>query len=184
MAQTEDPAVVLLVEKHAEYIVNLEKVRSSVVSIVASLGVSIARSCEALTCFVEVGFVCGSRLLSMYMVWCAPQEKETFEFVATEHLRMSGVYWGITALALMDRLHELDQEEILGFVNKCQHPSGGFGGNIGHDAHLLYTLSAVSRENPCTFSYHRLDPEKPLLSDFLTYAGGILAAIKTAQSRI
>ena len=28
-------------------------------------------------------------------------------------------------------------------VLKCQHSSGGFGGSERHDAHLLYTLSAL-----------------------------------------
>jgi len=33
--------------------------------------------------------------------------------------------------------------QVIGFVLSCQQENGGFGGNIGHDAHLLYTLSAV-----------------------------------------
>jgi prenyltransferase beta subunit len=40
-------------------------------------------------------------------------------------------------------LKDLPQEKIIDFVLKCQHENGGFSGNIGHDAHLLYTLSAV-----------------------------------------
>jgi hypothetical protein len=56
---------------------------------------------------------------------------------------MSGVYWGLTAMALLDRLDDMDAPRIESFVLACQHPSGGFGGNVGHDPHLLYTLSAV-----------------------------------------
>lgn len=71
------------------------------------------------------------------------QDTESFEFVATEHLRMSGIYWGITAMALMGRLDDMDNDKIVKFVIDCQSPSGGFGGNLQHDPHLLYTLSAV-----------------------------------------
>ena len=50
-------------------------------------------------------------------------------------------------------LNEMDKEEIVHYVVSCQHPNGtlpglsplegGFGGNVEHDPHLLYTLSAV-----------------------------------------
>jgi geranylgeranyl transferase type-2 subunit beta len=29
------------------------------------------------------------------------------------------------------------------FIKACQHPNGGFGGNIGHDAHITSTLYAL-----------------------------------------
>jgi hypothetical protein len=32
---------------------------------------------------------------------------------------------------------------VVDFVFSCQHECGGFGGNVGHDPHLLYTLSAI-----------------------------------------
>jgi len=68
---------------------------------------------------------------------------DTFEYYATEHLKMSGVYWGVMAMELLGARSRMDQARILEFVLACQHPNGGFGGNIGHDPHLLYTLSAV-----------------------------------------
>eukprot|EP00854_Cymbomonas_tetramitiformis_P028596 gene28596-35469_t len=43
---------------------------------------------------------------------------------------------------LLGRLDDMNKDEILSFVTECQHPCGGFGGNIKHDPHLLYTLSA------------------------------------------
>jgi prenyltransferase beta subunit len=50
----------------------------------------------------------------------------SFEFAVTQHLRMSGVYWGVTAMALMGRdlLSEMDSECIVDWVQKCQHESG------------------------------------------------------------
>ena len=60
-----------------------------------------------------------------------------------EHLTMSAYYWAICATKLITRDDVLDTKMILDFVVKCQHANGGFGGAIGHDPHLLYTLSAV-----------------------------------------
>jgi len=69
----------------------------------------------------------------------------TFEHVATEHLRMSGVYWGVAAMATLGRdlRTEMESDKLTEWVLSCQAPSGGFGGNVGHDAHVLYTLSAL-----------------------------------------
>uniref|UniRef100_A0A8B9EG54 protein geranylgeranyltransferase type II n=1 Tax=Anser cygnoides TaxID=8845 RepID=A0A8B9EG54_ANSCY len=61
----------------------------------------------------------------------------------SEYLRMSGVYWGLTAMDLMGQLHRMNKEEILHFIKSCQHECGGISASIGHDPHLLYTLSAV-----------------------------------------
>lgn len=61
----------------------------------------------------------------------------------TEYLRMSGIYWGLTALSLMGKLDKVDKQEVLDFVKKCQHENGGFAASLGHDPHLLYTLSAI-----------------------------------------
>ncbi len=73
------------------------------------------------------------------------QKKDNFEHWVTEHLRMSGLYWGLCALDMLNALDELGDEKkkIIAMVQHCQHENGGFGGNIGHDPHLLYTLSAV-----------------------------------------
>lgn len=62
----------------------------------------------------------------------------------TEFLRMSGIYWGVTALDLMDHLDKIDQDSIVEFIKKCQCTiSGGISPCEGHDPHVLYTLSAV-----------------------------------------
>ncbi|XP_057749487.1 geranylgeranyl transferase type-2 subunit beta 1-like [Arachis stenosperma] len=71
------------------------------------------------------------------------KRKDDFESVVMEHLRMNGAYWGLTALDLMGKLDVVDVNEVVSWVMSCQHDSGGFGGNVGHDPHILYTLSAV-----------------------------------------
>lgn len=61
----------------------------------------------------------------------------------TEHLRLNGVYWGLTALHLLGHPDALPRDETINFVLSCQHENGGFGAAPGHDAHMLYTVSAV-----------------------------------------
>jgi geranylgeranyl transferase type-2 subunit beta len=56
---------------------------------------------------------------------------------------MNGLYWGLTALHLMGRPEALPREETIQFVLSCQHEHGGFGAAPRHDAHMLYTVSAV-----------------------------------------
>ncbi|KAN0069990.1 Terpenoid cyclases/protein prenyltransferase alpha-alpha toroid [Elaphomyces granulatus] len=69
--------------------------------------------------------------------------KDELEYWMTEHLRLNGIYWGLTALHLLDFPDILSREELIDFVLSCQHESGGFGAAPGHDAHMLYTVSAV-----------------------------------------
>lgn len=69
--------------------------------------------------------------------------RDSLEYWLTEHLRLSGVYWGLTALCLLDRPDGLPRDDTIAFVKSCQHPCGGFAAHPGHDAHLLYTVSAI-----------------------------------------
>ncbi|XP_013630808.1 PREDICTED: geranylgeranyl transferase type-2 subunit beta-like isoform X3 [Brassica oleracea var. oleracea] len=57
---------------------------------------------------------------------------------------MNGAYWGLTTLALFEKLSSVSLDEVVSWLMTCQHESGGFAGNTGHDPHVLYTLiSAV-----------------------------------------
>lgn len=90
----------------------------------------------------------------------------SFEGALTQHLRMSGVYWSLAAMSLllppeqvnerMNLLTTMTKEEtedgttesssvsIVDWVVSCfDESSGGYGAEVGHDGHLLYTLSAV-----------------------------------------
>ncbi|XP_038898588.1 geranylgeranyl transferase type-2 subunit beta 1-like isoform X2 [Benincasa hispida] len=71
------------------------------------------------------------------------KRKDDFQSVVMEHLRMNGAYWGLTALDILGKLNTVDVDEVVSWVMSCQHESGGFAGNVGHDPHILYTLSAV-----------------------------------------
>ncbi|OQR77424.1 geranylgeranyl transferase type-2 subunit beta-like [Tropilaelaps mercedesae] len=70
-------------------------------------------------------------------------KKDSYEYAVTEHLRMSGIYWSMTAVDLMGALSEFDKDDLIFFVKSCQHPCGGFSPAPRHDPHILYTLSAV-----------------------------------------
>ncbi|KAI9751573.1 MAG: hypothetical protein M4579_006008 [Chaenotheca gracillima] len=69
--------------------------------------------------------------------------KDELEYWLTEHLRLNGLYWGLTALHLLGHPDALPREETIAFVLSCFHDNGGFGAAPGHDAHMLYTVSAV-----------------------------------------
>ncbi|XP_053455535.1 geranylgeranyl transferase type-2 subunit beta-like isoform X2 [Nycticebus coucang] len=70
-------------------------------------------------------------------------KKDDYEYCMSEYLRMSGIYGGLTVMDLMGQLHRMNREEILTFIKSCQHECGGISASIGHNPHLLYTLSAV-----------------------------------------
>ena len=65
------------------------------------------------------------------------------QFYFTEQMRLSAIYWATTCLDLMGELKAFDRTEIIDFVLSCRHSNGGFSGHLGHDPHLLYTLSAI-----------------------------------------
>lgn len=60
---------------------------------------------------------------------------------ANQHLKMNAVYWGLTAMLLMNQ--KVPKQEIIDFVCSCFNEDGGYGGFTGYDSHLLYTLSAI-----------------------------------------
>lgn len=70
-------------------------------------------------------------------------KKDDYNYWLTEHLRLNGVYWGLTALHLLGQPEALPRADTIDFVLSCQHESGGFGAAPGHDAHMLSTVSAV-----------------------------------------
>ena len=56
-------------------------------------------------------------------------DTSSFEFVVSQHFRMSGVYWGLTALSVLgiDIKKEMDMVPLLEWLMNCQDPiSGGY----------------------------------------------------------
>eukprot|EP00038_Savillea_parva_P026670 m.55622 g.55622 ORF g.55622 m.55622 type:complete len:414 (+) comp7616_c0_seq4:72-1313(+) len=81
--------------------------------------------------------------------------KGGFEYVMSEYLRMSGLYWCLTALDLLHKKDEFQADEVVAWVERCRHPDGGFSASPDLDPHVLYTLSAVQ----VLVSLDRLTPE-------------------------
>jgi protein farnesyltransferase subunit beta len=55
------------------------------------------------------------------------------------------VYWCVHGLALLgERLSADETRRVAGFLGRCQHPAGGFGGGPGQLAHLAPTFAAVN----------------------------------------
>ena len=54
-------------------------------------------------------------------------DTSSFEFVVSQHFRMSGVYWGLTALSVLgiDIKKEMDMVPLLEWLMNCQDPTSG-----------------------------------------------------------
>lgn len=71
-------------------------------------------------------------------------KEDSYLYGMTDYLRMSGIYWSLTALNLLGEGQLLNKEDIIEFIKQCQDPdSGGVSPSVKHDPHMLYTLSAV-----------------------------------------
>ncbi|PZC86201.1 geranylgeranyl transferase type-2 subunit beta [Helicoverpa armigera] len=79
---------------------------------------------------------------------------DDYEYCMTEYLRMSGVYWSLTAMELIGASDRMPKEDIIKFISSCQNKeNGGISACFPHDPHILYTLSAVQ----VLTMYDRLD---------------------------
>ena len=81
--------------------------------------------------------------VNRFLFFCLFMPVFVQEYTLSEYLRMSGIYWGLTVMDLMGQLPRMNRQEIIDFIKACQHECGGISASIGHDPHLLYTLSAV-----------------------------------------
>ena len=52
------------------------------------------------------------------------QKKDELEYWLTEHLRLNGVYWGLTALCILGKPEVLDRDEMVKYVLSCQTEEG------------------------------------------------------------
>ena len=94
---------------------------------------------------ISVGEVLKDILVQKHAAYILNFEKakEDYEFVMTEHIRMNGLYWCVTAMDIMGELGRMDRAGILEFVNACQHADGGFSSCPRLDPHVHFTLSAI-----------------------------------------
>eukprot|EP00803_Ostreobium_quekettii_P001825 evm.model.scf_234.7 EVM.evm.TU.scf_234.7 scf_234:77935-79852(+) len=68
------------------------------------------------------------------------------EFICLDASRAWLVYWIVHSLALLDAAHpdEPSPEDVIAFLRRCQHPSGGYGGGPGQLPHLASSYAAVA----------------------------------------
>lgn len=86
--------------------------------------------------------------------------KDTFEMLAIEHIRVQGVFWALGSLEILEADDGVNLEEVADWVMKCyDSKSGGFGGNVGHDTNLINTQFAVYVLSQCG-ALGRLDRDK------------------------
>lgn len=94
-------------------------------------------------------------------------KRDELQYWLSAHLRMNGLYWGLTALYLLGAPEALDHGEVVKFVLSCYDAeSGGFAAHPGFDAHILHTLSAVQ----VLFTVDALDklPDRARTVKFIT----------------
>lgn len=78
-------------------------------------------------------------------------QKKDLAYHLTEHLRVNGVYWGLTALCIMGHQDALPREEMIDYVLSCWDDEAGMS--------LFILLALVSKGSGVTlppFSFKRL----------------------------
>ena len=71
------------------------------------------------------------------------RDKNSIGFFTCEHLKVSALYWGVTALNLIHAIDKHNKEETIKLLNQCENENGGYGGSIGQDSHITSTHYAI-----------------------------------------
>uniref|UniRef100_A0A914WGE3 Geranylgeranyl transferase type-2 subunit beta n=1 Tax=Plectus sambesii TaxID=2011161 RepID=A0A914WGE3_9BILA len=119
---------------------------SSLYAILSTIAMSLSAMFDFARKDVEVGESAPKELLlekHADYIHAYEQKKDSYEYIMAEFLRMSGVYWCLTAMDLAKSLDRMNRADILQFIKESQTESGGFAASQGHDPHLLHTLCAV-----------------------------------------
>ena len=87
------------------------------------------------------------------------KEQDTYEHFMTEHIRVSGIYWGVAAMRMIRLMLLLSWSQVVDDLLESQCANGGWGGYRGHDPYLLHTTSAVQVLAMCG-ALSRIDSEK------------------------
>ena len=118
-----------LADLHREYVIALDQVGKILFGFTHKLS-----ACPPMTP--------SARLLLRVIasIWASAQKTDTFEYYATEHLRMSGkccvsslvqvahscagVYWATMALYLLGHVDKVDKAKIIPWIMACKHSNG------------------------------------------------------------
>ena len=84
---------------------------------------------------------------------------DSYEYQVTEHLRLSGVYWGFTAMSLLRAQHEMGPDSVVEWVLEGYRTvalggdSGGDGGDDGGGGGVATsgtTCTSSTPRRPCS----------------------------------
>eukprot|EP00053_Salpingoeca_punica_P003128 m.41332 g.41332 ORF g.41332 m.41332 type:complete len:350 (-) comp11993_c0_seq1:265-1314(-) len=68
---------------------------------------------------------------------------QDFAYWMTEHMHVTGLYYGVACSHLLGEPDLLDRASLLQRIHACRNADGGYAGNVGHDSHILHTYSAL-----------------------------------------
>ena len=71
------------------------------------------------------------------------RDKTSIGFFMNEHLKMSALYWGLSALNLLHKIDLHDKDKTIEFIKTCETETGGYGGSVGQDSHITSTHYAL-----------------------------------------
>ncbi|CAD5234558.1 unnamed protein product [Bursaphelenchus xylophilus] len=74
------------------------------------------------------------------------ENTESYEYIVTEYLRVSGIYWCVASLDIANKMDEQDPkhvENIISIITESKNLDGGYGASKGHDSQVLHTLCAL-----------------------------------------
>ena len=72
------------------------------------------------------------------------KDLDSIGYYLTEHLRVAGGYWSLTALSTLGNdLPKEKIESLVEWLKSCANSDGGYGGNTGHDSHITSTHYAL-----------------------------------------
>nr|XP_027122959.1 geranylgeranyl transferase type-2 subunit beta 1-like isoform X2 [Coffea arabica]XP_027122960.1 geranylgeranyl transferase type-2 subunit beta 1-like isoform X2 [Coffea arabica] len=80
------------------------------------------------------------------------KEKDSFESVVMEHIRLNGAYWALTTLDILGKLNTVDQDEVISWMMQCQHESdiaglqnndGSFSGDMWGEIDTRFSCVAI-----------------------------------------
>ena len=61
----------------------------------------------------------------LFAAAAAVMQKDSFESLVMEHIRLNGAYWGLTTLDLLHKLHAVETDEFIEWIMSCYHPDSG-----------------------------------------------------------
>jgi geranylgeranyl transferase type-2 subunit beta len=71
------------------------------------------------------------------------KDTTSYEYVVTEYLRVSGMYWCISSLDVCNALKDQETEFAIKIIQEAKNPDGGYASAADNDSHLLHTLCAI-----------------------------------------